>query len=342
MSIIVALKDGDVVVLATDSRFMNPDFTTIHSDNTPKIYEIGSDGFIATGGFTMACEFQQTRAPELARELGTADIEVIGEALARESLPVMRELVSLLSSTVLSDPGRYENLRQKVSGESLLHACTLVGRNAQKDAGYLTYSFGVANGEVVYERVAYFGRARMVNVSAALPPLELNLWAQRLQRQGVMECPPISAVRLILREAKSALIGGPDQIAVVDAKGGAKWLDRPPAQNEAVPEIKCADSSIGSRTITAAISMTSPTITGGAISGASFNGGSISTVAVTTEALSIWSIGGTASMGVDSSGRLMLTGTLNGNLQASNGATGSFTSGAHTLTITTGIITGIT
>jgi len=212
---------------------MSPDLTEIHSDSVPKIYPIGSDGFIGTAGFKMAAEFQQRRAPELARELGTADIEAIGEALARESLFFMRELISTLSSALsFSAPGSCENIRRAVSGESVLHACALAGRNSQKDAGYVILVFQVAVGRIVCKKTAHFGRERRINSFFGGPSLE---YIQTLG-QKVRDLPPISAVRLILRdiESESAMSGGPDQIAIVNSEG-ARWVDRPPAQNEAPP-----------------------------------------------------------------------------------------------------------
>ena len=110
MSIIVALKDGDEMYLGTDSRFMNPEETAPVSDSVQKIHSVGPGAFIATSGYQHACSFQAARAPELARALCITDIEVIGEALARESLPTLRELVAFLSAIVQRGPaGGYKH-----------------------------------------------------------------------------------------------------------------------------------------------------------------------------------------------------------------------------------------
>ena len=250
MSVMIALKHGDAVCLATDSRFMNPDFTTVYSDSVQKIYPVGSEGFIATNGFKVACDFQQTRAPEIARELGTADIEAIAAALARESIPVMVELISALHAAIRSAPGWYEDMRQAVSGEGLLHTTTLIGRNSEGEAGYVTISFRVVMDQVIAEKAgAYFGRERKMQFSAGDPALKYML--QTLGRDTrVRDWPLTSAVRLVLRDvkAKSARIGGPDQIAIVDSNG-ARWVNRLSANNEAPRAIKSTESkAIGSLT----------------------------------------------------------------------------------------------
>src|ERR1035437_6430994 len=86
MSSVVVVKEKDTLTLASDSRFMSGDFSSIVSDATQKIFEIAPETFIACSGRTMTCDFQHERARELAKELGTTDIEAIGEALKRESL----------------------------------------------------------------------------------------------------------------------------------------------------------------------------------------------------------------------------------------------------------------
>src|ERR1041385_8026231 len=83
MSAIVVLKEKNVLVLGTDSRFMKHDFSAVDSDAEQKIHEIAQGTFIATSGFKPACEFQETQCRILAREMSTQDIRVIGEALGR-------------------------------------------------------------------------------------------------------------------------------------------------------------------------------------------------------------------------------------------------------------------
>jgi hypothetical protein len=240
MSIALCLKAGDTVVLGTDSRFMTPDLTAIYSDLTPKVYPVGTIGFIACNGYRLACDYQQTRASEIARELGTRDIETIAEALARESMPVMQQLVASLHAAISSAPGRYARMCEVVRGEALLHVATLIGHDSKGAAGYLTLSFRVVMGQIAHEKVAYFGRARQVQFSAADAVGDSSL-ARMLQNLGndrrARDWAPVAAVRAILRDAKSksAMLGGPSQIAIVDAEG-ARFMERLPGQDGALPE----------------------------------------------------------------------------------------------------------
>jgi hypothetical protein len=240
MSIIIGLKDRDTVVLGTDSRYMNAECTEVHSDSVPKIYPIADIGFLAANGYKLACDFQQTRASEIARELGTRDIETIAEALARESMPVMQQLVASLHAAISSAPGRYARMCEVVRGEALLHVATLIGHDSKGAAGYLTLSFRVVMGQIAHEKVAYFGRARQVQFSAADAVGDSSL-ARMLQNLGndrrARDWAPVAAVRAILRDAKSksAMLGGPSQIAIVDAEG-ARFMERLPGQDGALPE----------------------------------------------------------------------------------------------------------
>ena len=240
MSIIVALKDRDTVVLGADSRFMTPDLTAIYSDSIPKVYPVGTIGFIACNGYRLACDYQQTRASEIALELGTRDIETIAEALARESMPVMQQLVASLHAAISSAPGRYARMCEVVRGEALLHTATLIGHDSKGAAGYLTLSFRVVMGQIAHEKVAYFGRARQVQFSAADGPGDSSLRCMLRnlgQDHRAATWAPVAAVRAILRDAKSksAMLGGPSQIAIVDAEG-ARFMERLPGQDGALPE----------------------------------------------------------------------------------------------------------
>ena len=228
VSIIVALKDGDEMYLGTDSRFMNPEETAPVSDSVQKIHSVGPGAFIATSGYQHACSFQAARAPELARALCITDIEVIGEALARESLPTLRELVAFLSAIVQRGPaGGYKHMSAILSGEQLLHTCILAGRNSRMEVGYLGIAFQIEKGQLTYQKLPYFGRPRNVCYSTVNVPLLQSLCRQPM----VYTQPLLVAIRFLLRGAKAggALAGGPDQIAIVDGEG-ARWVDRLPAQ----------------------------------------------------------------------------------------------------------------
>lgn len=50
MSTMVCLKDGDTLILGTDSRFVEADLSGVVSDAEQKIFEIWPNTFIATSG----------------------------------------------------------------------------------------------------------------------------------------------------------------------------------------------------------------------------------------------------------------------------------------------------
>jgi len=247
MSIIVAIRDGDEVCLGTDSRFMNADQTAIESDSVQKIFPIGSDGFIATSGFRIACDFLQTRAPQVARELRTADIGAIGESLALESLDTMREQLAALR--YFYTLGGYEHIGPVLSGESLLGGFMLVGRNSQEEVGLVTIIFRVTTNQLMAQKSVFFGPGRGSMITLGAPSVQDKL--QALQRdKRVTSLAPILAVRRVIQEAKcmSTMVGGPAQIVIVDSTG-ARWIDRPSAQDEALPESGAAISTMIRRVV---------------------------------------------------------------------------------------------
>src|ERR1035437_7810612 len=171
MSSVVVVKEKDTLTLATDSRFMSGDFTSIASDATQKIVEIGPGTFIATSGRKMACDFQHERARELADELGGPDdIEAIAEALKRESLPCLLELLEILRAQ--SDA----RSRQAVAGQSLLHGCVMVGRTASGQLGFVFHDYRVQAGKIECAVTAYSGRERkiMFSTGADLDRVEIG------------------------------------------------------------------------------------------------------------------------------------------------------------------------
>ena len=258
MSTIICLKEGDTLVLGTDSRFMKHDYSGIASDEEQKIFGVAPETFLATSGRKMVCDFQVARARKIADELGApTDIQLIGEALKCESLSCLMELLELLKS----QPD--EITRQAVTGEALLHGCVLVGRTASGKLGFIAHSYRVQAGKVECEEEAYFGGRRQITYTVATP-LQLGSAGQFAQDPATWTNPPVKVVRGILAGLKrsSPMIGGPDQIVRLD-RTGAHWISCLP---------KAAISLVGNlcpATITALISMQAPTILGGSILGSS-------------------------------------------------------------------------
>ena len=89
MSTIIALKESETLILATDSRFMNADFGGIASDAGRKIFEIAPQVFLAPSGWTIVGDYQLAQARELVRTLGASDIRTMAHALASESIPCL-------------------------------------------------------------------------------------------------------------------------------------------------------------------------------------------------------------------------------------------------------------
>lgn len=115
MSTIVVVKEASHLVLGADSRFMRLDFSGPLSSSMQKVFEVARDTFIATSGRLRACEFQTRTAREIAAELATTDVRVIGAALAERSIPVLTQLVG----DMIPFQHVHEGIGQAVTGQAL-------------------------------------------------------------------------------------------------------------------------------------------------------------------------------------------------------------------------------
>jgi hypothetical protein len=259
MSTIVCLKERNMLVLGTDSRFMDPTFTAVHSDATQKIFEVARGMFLATSGWGKTCRFQQQKARDLAARLGTSDIAVIAEALGRDSIPCLEELAAILAT--LKPCGA---ITAALNGEQPLHGTVLAGRGADGKLGYVCLTFWRRAGQIVCEPGSYFGASRRFCVTYGGQAGEA---VQRLGRdRTIWTAPPVWVVKRFLSVLKesSPQIGGPDQIVQLDGDGAARWVSPPPeGQGDPAP--------LMTGTITALLQMISPTITGGEVNGAIFD-----------------------------------------------------------------------
>ena len=52
MSLLIVLKEGDCIVLGSDSRFVSADRACIVTDAAEKIIEIAPDVFLSTSGYS--------------------------------------------------------------------------------------------------------------------------------------------------------------------------------------------------------------------------------------------------------------------------------------------------
>jgi len=253
MSVIAVVKEGNSVVFGTDSRFVSEDRARIVSDSVEKIHEIAADTFIATSGYAPVCDFQNAKATELGRN--TQDIRTLSEALAQASRPTLEQVAAVLAK----DIGLHPLIRATIDGEVVLHGAVLVGRS-RGELGYIYARSRCVGGRVVTQLEEYFGAARKITITSAS---DSDCLARFRHDTRLFSDPPVSVVSAILNRQKldSSAIGGPSQIVQLDSTG-SHWIRRLPA---ATRRATCLE---GIATITAAISMTAPTIvvsgTGGA------------------------------------------------------------------------------
>lgn len=259
MSSIVCLKENDTLLLGTDSRFMNLDFSGVASDAESKIFEVAPGTFLATSGRLRACRFQAYKAGELAKKMGTADIRIISDALIAESVTCLRALLEDLRPVQNVEPG----IALAVSGAALLHGCVLVGRTADGQLGLIAHRYWVSGGVVVCDPEEYYGPTRKIIATSGAPPDRLLASFGFVQDPAIWTDPPESVVRRILRDMKATgLSGGPDQLVCL-GPDGARWISPPP-----VPQSPLVGNLL-SATISATVSMISPVISGGSIAGSS-------------------------------------------------------------------------
>ena len=247
MSTIIVVKEGSELVMGTDSRYVSPDKTRIVSDSVEKIREIGPETFLATSGYAMACDFQNAKASELGQ--GTADIRQIASALERASRPVLDKLVGVLTAITHLHP----QIAETVAGANTLHGAVLIGRSRGR-LGYIVLESQCSGDHVVTKSSEYFGTPRQVYITSSAAA---NLTSFRSDWR-IWTDPPICVVNRILDAQKGAsnLIGGPPQIVLID-NNGAHWVRRLPRETR---QATCPETALAMATISAAITMTSPTL----------------------------------------------------------------------------------
>jgi len=220
MSTIVCLKDGETLILGTDSRYVSSDLSTVASDAEQKIFQVAPQTFIAPSGWKIACDFQRSKARELAVTLRTTDVRVLATELAKNTVPRLKELAAVLGSIKDS----HEKIRASLDGRLVLHTTLLAGRTADGALGYVTLVFRIQLGRVVCESSEYFGETGQLYTSSGDPAWELVR-----QDPSLLDGGHVEVVQKFLAALKQAWpsIGGPDQIVRIDSKG-AGWVNSPP------------------------------------------------------------------------------------------------------------------
>lgn len=245
MSAIVVLKEHDIVVLGSDSRYVSPDKGCIVSDSVEKINEICPDTFLATSGYAPVCNFQNARACELSQS--TQDIQTLAEMLAEASRPIMEEIAAALARNIDLHP----SIASVIAGDTILHGAVLIGRS-RGEMGYILMESRCAGGRVITQTQEYFGVPRQISITSATDTGSL---ARLRHDWRLWTDPPISVVNAVLDAEKEAsnLVGGQNQIVKIDS-AGSRWISRLPAA------IRQAECPKGIGTITAAVTMTSPSL----------------------------------------------------------------------------------
>jgi hypothetical protein len=246
MSAICVVKEGESIVLGTDSRYVTADRKSVVSDSVEKIQEICADTFLATSGYSSVCDYQNAKACELGRS--TQDIRDLSLALAETSRPILEEVAATLATGIELHP----DIAAAALGEAVLHGAVLVG-HSRGELGYVYMESRCAGGRVETRIEEYFGTARGMIITSASDSRYL---ARFRDDWRLFSDPPVTVVLGVIEKMKasSGAIGGQTQIVRLDSTG-SHWIRRLPA------ELRMSACLRGIGTITAAISMTSPTLT---------------------------------------------------------------------------------
>lgn len=243
MSTMICIKEGDTIVLGTDSRFMLSDFSAISNDAVQKLFEIAPGAFLATCGWSFSSDFLAQKDPELVQELNSRDIRILAAALDQASRPCLQGVLNALSTLPPNDV-----ITETLSGRRPIQGFILAGLSDGK-LGFINNQYYFRDGQVVLNASEYFDRPRCIQT------LDTPASKQIQQDPTTWTDNPVRVMLKILRMQKRAspLIGGPSQVALIDSSGG-RWVNRPPAAAMSATQPACA-------TITASVSMTAPDLT---------------------------------------------------------------------------------
>jgi hypothetical protein len=326
MSTIVCLKDGESLVLATDSRIMGPDFSAPVSDSEQKIYEFAPGTFIATAGWLMPCHFQVDTARRLARELNTTDLQVLSDALERESLHYLDKFIDLLASA-----SNLPRVDEALSGAKILHVCLVAGRLSSGELGYSVRTFRVSGHRVTVFREDYSGNQRQIFCSSG------DFVHDLVHDPTIFTDNPTKVVQGFLSKLRiaSRFIGGPDQIVRLD-NHGVHWVSAPPAPTYGVAAGLTAQTALFNGTATFAYATTGPYVqigSAGAVLGDDYTS---PTTTVTINSTGFTAAHGSSSVQITASG-VGIYGP-SGSLTASSGGI-VISNGTSSVTVTSSAVT---
>jgi hypothetical protein len=217
MSVLIGIKLGDVAVLATDSRVVG-NAGNITSDAEQKIFEVAPGTFYGWSGYGFLARPQAQIARELGKTADMTNLRSFADQLDKASQPRVEQLLLTLAEM------RHINRAYgaALSGTEPFHAYVLCGVS-DGCPGFLSREFWNVNGRVEY-RETYSFKEPVFSMYATRGELLVDL----AMSPGRWLNGPIPVAEMFVEHLRThvPLVGGPTQLAVVDASGG-RWVHRP-------------------------------------------------------------------------------------------------------------------
>ncbi len=212
MSILIAFKFDDTVVLATDSRTMDKTATHVVSDAEQKIFEIAPGVFYGANGYTYFATTQAHQASVLGRGSKIENLRDFAKQLDAALMPEMERNIGILA-------------KDQLAGIRPFHAYALAGTSEGRP-DVLVHQFWVIDGRI---------DCREFSCSELLPGK--NVWIHTTRDLGnivgeatTWAAGPYAAAERFVNHMRAVEpeVGGPTQMACID-RFGARWITPPPA-----------------------------------------------------------------------------------------------------------------
>jgi hypothetical protein len=220
MSTLIALKLDDSVILATDSRTMDNTIEHVVSDAQPKIHEISSGVFYGWNGAGMLALPQAQIATTLAKVSDMTDLRAFANKLDELSRESMEELVSVMRGLPSCGP--------QIRGEIPFHVYALMGVS-EGCPGYLWREFVLVNGEITVRET--YGFKLAIDQNFSLTAFDVETIRDLIWKPETWAGGPIAGVERFVERMRerNPRVGGPTQLACID-RFGSRWIRRPTAK----------------------------------------------------------------------------------------------------------------
>lgn len=241
MSALIAVKFGDRVVLATDSRKMAPNFAEVLSDSEQKIVEVGSGTFYAASGWMYLCDWQAATIQQLGSG-GVRDIRLLAETLDLASMPRVRELLRHIKAARSCHP----EFEDTLSGAKPFHTYILAGVNQRGVPGFIAREFWAGEDDRCRVKTAEIFEFHADDQS-------FYAYLTRAERVRDLICDggtwtegAVNGVETLLAEIcrVEPQVGGPAQMVCIDDHG-YRWIHRP----SALSRVRLAESDMNTCTV---------------------------------------------------------------------------------------------